>query len=100
MIDARQALHDPLTRKMRDVEPGTAARSPSPLLNFRVARERDSIARRELETLRVVARHEALTECVAKNSSLAARRLGHERAGSIFRLDQSRRMELHELGIP
>lgn len=98
-IHSRQAPHDLFARQMRDVEPDAPARRPASLSNLRVACEGDTVTGRELETRRVVAGHEPLAECVAKDPSFTPRRLGHERPRGILRFHEPGRVELDELGI-
>jgi hypothetical protein len=99
LIDARQPSHDRLAREVRDVEQhGAAGRSP-PFHDLGVAGERDAIACGQLHAFRVVARHEAFAHRVAEDPALAARGFGHERPRRVLRLDQPRRVELHELGV-
>jgi hypothetical protein len=71
----------------------------SRFFDFCVACQRHAIACRQLHPLGVVARHESLADAVAEDAAFAARCFRDERSGCFFGLDESRRVELHELGI-
>ena len=91
---AREPREDPLGAEMAQVEEHRAVDATTGLDLGRL-RARDDVARRELERVRRVARHEALAVAVDEEAALAAAALGDEDAARIER----RRVELHELHV-
>src|SRR6202022_4439323 len=61
--------------------------------------QRDSIARAQLHARRVIARHEPLVVLVVEMAAFAADRLGHERAGDLFRHHHAGWMELNQFHV-
>ena len=98
-IHPRQPLEDRLLRNVRHVEEHAAVRAAAAFGDLRVVREGDPIARRQLESLGIVALHVALAAGVRQPATLAAHRLGDEGAGDLLRPQHPGRMELHELHV-
>ena len=99
LVDARQPVHDGFARQVGDIQPNTAVRGAAPFLDLGVGGQSHAVPGREFLADRVVALHEPLPQPVAQDASLAAGRLGDECAGSVFRFDDARGVELHELGV-
>ena len=98
-VDARQFLENHLARQVRHIEKDAAVRGAAAFDDLGVARECHAVAGRELHALGIVLGHVALTERVAQNAALAARRLAHEGAGRVGGLENARGVKLHELGV-
>ena len=94
-----KALQDRVAVEMRDVEQHAAVRRSSALGDLQVVGKGDTVARRELHALRVVALHEALAGGVPQDPALAANCLGHEDARGLLGRDHPGRMELDELHV-
>src|SRR5207247_4015288 len=91
---------DDLDAEMRDVDPHTAVRRPTPLRHLEERGARDEIARRALHPRRVVALHVALTASVPKMATGPAKpffeeRPRHQRIGD----HEPRGMELDHLHV-
>ena len=92
-------VEDHVAVEVRDVEEHAAVLGSAALRDLGVVGQRDAVARRELEPLRVVALHEALAGGVAQDPALAAHRLGHERPRGLLRIDHPGGVELDELHV-
>jgi hypothetical protein len=76
-----------------------AARGAASLLDLGVLRQRHPVAGRQFHPFGVVPCHEPLAQGVAQHAALSSRRLRDERARGVLRREETRRVELDELGV-
>jgi hypothetical protein len=84
---------------VRHVEPNPTTGCAAALLDLGVRGECNTVARGQLHPLGVVTLHEPFPEVVPKNPALAAGSLRDQRARRVFGFDETRGVELDQLGI-